>query len=139
MKIVEKKCPNCHANLEFDVGERNVKCPSCRRAYAIEYDKDFVDPEVQVKAKDIQLKILDDFEKSRRFSKVIFVLVFIFATAIIATTVVMAIHGFSEYNETKKRIEQERIEQEAENEKFRQDQDEVEEMIKDQIRKQMQE
>ena len=82
MKIVEKKCPNCHANLEFDVGEQNVKCPSCRRAYAIEYDKDFVDPEVQLKAKDIQLKMLDDFSKARSFHKVYFIVVLVIAAII---------------------------------------------------------
>ena len=38
MKIVEKKCPNCGGNLDFKVGERDVKCESCRRKFAIEYD-----------------------------------------------------------------------------------------------------
>ena len=40
MKIFEKKCPNCSANLEFKVGERDVKCPNCRRTFAVEYDQD---------------------------------------------------------------------------------------------------
>lgn len=38
MKIVEKKCPNCGANLDFRVGERDVTCGHCRRKYAVEYD-----------------------------------------------------------------------------------------------------
>lgn len=38
MKIVEKKCPNCGANLDFKVGERDVTCGHCRRKYAVEYD-----------------------------------------------------------------------------------------------------
>jgi|GEM_PF-1265685 uncharacterized Zn finger protein (UPF0148 family) len=38
MKIVEKKCPNCGANLDFKVGERDVVCNHCRRKYAVQYD-----------------------------------------------------------------------------------------------------
>ena len=42
MKIIEKKCPNCGANLDFQVGERDIQCKSCRRKYAVEYgDVDF--------------------------------------------------------------------------------------------------
>lgn len=40
MKILEKKCPNCGANLDFKVGERDVVCKSCRRKYAVEYGVD---------------------------------------------------------------------------------------------------
>lgn len=38
MKLVEKKCPNCGANLDFKVGERDVTCAHCRRKYAVQYD-----------------------------------------------------------------------------------------------------
>ena len=53
MKIIEKKCPNCGANLEYKVGERDVHCKKCRRDFAVEYDENIVDPEVYLKAKDI--------------------------------------------------------------------------------------
>lgn len=105
MKIVEKKCPNCHANLEFDVGEANVKCPSCRRAYAIEYDKDFVDPEVQLKAKDIQLKLLDNFDKSLKFGKVIMAAVFVVTFVIIAFSVIFAIQINKDFRDSRKEFE----------------------------------
>ncbi|MCR5572424.1 MAG: Trm112 family protein [Candidatus Saccharibacteria bacterium] len=117
MKIIEKKCPNCHANLEFDVGEQNVKCPSCRRAFAIEYDKDFVDPEVQLKAKDIQLKMLDDITKVRSFHKAFFIPILVFAAVIIGVTVFLAISGYRDYKSTKDEIETSRqraIEEESE-------------------------
>ncbi len=122
MKIIEKKCPNCHANLEFDVGEQNVKCPSCRRAFAIEYEKDFVDPEVQLKAKDIQLKMLDDITKARSFGKVFFVFVIAFAAIIIGLTVFLAINGYQDYKDTKDEIEtsRQRALEEAEEFKERQ-------------------
>ena len=38
MKIIEKKCPNCGANLDFKVGERDITCKSCRRKFAVQYD-----------------------------------------------------------------------------------------------------
>jgi len=140
MKIVEKKCPNCHANLEFDVGEQNVKCPSCRRAFAIEYDKDFVDPEVQLKAKDIQLKMLDDFSKARSFNKVFFIVVLVIAAIIFCATIFLAIDGYKEYKDTKNDIETSeeewRARQKAEDEKYEQKQKEVEDAIKEQIEKQ---
>ena len=93
MKIFEKKCPNCNANLEFKVGERDTVCPHCRRTYAVEYDQDkFVDPEVQLKAKDIQLKLMDDYMKARSFSKVFFVIVLVITIGMMAFGVVMFIN-----------------------------------------------
>jgi hypothetical protein len=38
MKFVEKKCPNCGANLKFEAGERNATCESCRREFVVQYD-----------------------------------------------------------------------------------------------------
>lgn len=38
MKIVEKKCPNCGASLDFKVGERDIVCDHCRRKFAVKYD-----------------------------------------------------------------------------------------------------
>ena len=38
MKIVEKKCPNCGAVLDFKVGERDIACSHCRRKFAVQYD-----------------------------------------------------------------------------------------------------
>ena len=146
MKIIEKKCPNCHSNLEFDVGEVNVKCPSCRREYMIEYDKDFVDPEVQLKAKDIQLKLLDDFEKTRRFSRVVFLFVFLIATVVIILTIFFAVNGYKEYFESQKSFEQTRLENEKRSEEFRREMeqrqsenDDLYNAMKDEIDRQIEE
>lgn len=39
MKLVEKTCPNCGANLEFNFGDKEVKCKYCNKSYLIEgYD-----------------------------------------------------------------------------------------------------
>lgn len=146
MKIVEKKCPNCHANLEFNAGESNVKCKNCRREYMIEYDRDFIDPEVQLKAKDIQLKLLDDFEKTRRFSRGVFFVVFVFATVIILLTIFFAVNGYTEYFKSQKSFEQTRLEDEKRSEEFRREMeqrqaegDEFYNSMKDEIDRQIEE
>ncbi len=102
MKIFEKKCPNCNANLEFKVGEQDIVCPHCRRTYAVEYDQTrFIDPEVQLKAKDIQLKLMDDYMKARSFSKVFFVIVLIIMIG-------MTVFGIFMYINAKNGMEQQR-------------------------------
>lgn len=36
MRIIEKKCPNCGANLEFNVGDKETKCKYCNTGFIIE-------------------------------------------------------------------------------------------------------
>ena len=65
MKIIEKKCPNCGGNLDFKVGERDVRCESCRRKFAVEYDTDLNDMTEKamdaLKAADISLRPVRKF------------------------------------------------------------------------------
>ena len=115
MKIFEKKCPNCSANLEFKVGERDVKCPNCRRTFAVEYDQDkFIDPEVQLKAKDIQLKLMDDYLKARSFSKVFIVIVAVLMVGMLVFGVTMAIKAEKESDQRRQEIIEEQKAQEEE-------------------------
>lgn len=100
MNIVEKKCPNCNANLEFKVGEKDVKCPHCRRAFAIEYDRE-IDPEIQMKAKDITLKVMKDFEQSRKFSKVFFAFFIVIFIAMFGFASFMIVRGFIETEQSR--------------------------------------
>lgn len=47
MKIIEKKCPNCGAGLEFDNNAKSCKCEYCKRSFVIEReanDRDFYSP-----------------------------------------------------------------------------------------------
>ncbi len=39
MKLIEKKCPNCGASLEFGDNDKSCKCTYCHRAFEIERDK----------------------------------------------------------------------------------------------------
>lgn len=38
MKLIEKKCPNCGANLSFDENDKVTKCDYCKREFEIERD-----------------------------------------------------------------------------------------------------
>ena len=40
MKLIEKKCPNCGASLEFSETDKSCKCQYCHRAFEIERDND---------------------------------------------------------------------------------------------------
>lgn len=50
MKLVEKKCPNCGANLLFDKKDSEVICKYCKTGYEIERDntdliEDIINPD----------------------------------------------------------------------------------------------
>lgn len=36
MRLIEKKCPNCGAGLEFEENDKSCKCDYCKRSYIIE-------------------------------------------------------------------------------------------------------
>ncbi|MBQ6323334.1 MAG: hypothetical protein IJI22_00700 [Bacilli bacterium] len=38
MRLIEKKCPNCGASLEFNDTDKSCKCQYCHRAFEIERD-----------------------------------------------------------------------------------------------------
>lgn len=122
MKIVEKKCPNCGANLDFKVGERDVTCAHCRRKYAVEYDGvDFSKlSEDAVKAlKDIDINLIKPFAK---FFKVYAGI--IFGIAIVGIIFVFTILIFSFKSERRMHEEYQQKVQESQEEYDR----EVEEM-----------
>ena len=101
MKIIEKKCPNCGGNLDFKVGERDVKCESCRRKFAVEYDADIND--LSEKAMDA-LKSADiSLRPVRRMFLVIFGVFFIIVAAMITISIIAMINSRNEFN---KKVEQ---------------------------------
>ena len=36
MRLIEKTCPKCGANLEFEPGAKEVKCSYCNKGFIIE-------------------------------------------------------------------------------------------------------
>lgn len=102
MKILEKKCPNCGANLDFKVGERDVVCKSCRRKYAIEYGVDDLsqlsDKAMEaLKAADISLRPVHKF-------MVIFIAIFIGLSVLM--TVFSIIQMTNSRNKFNEKVEQ---------------------------------
>ena len=84
MKIIEKKCPNCGANLDFEVGERDIQCGSCRRKFAVEYgdiDLDQLSKKAEnaLKAADISLR------PARRM--MVFIIIAFIVLAIVGTVI----------------------------------------------------
>ena len=43
MRLIEKKCPNCGADLSFDENDKSCKCEYCKRQFEIERDLDDVE------------------------------------------------------------------------------------------------
>lgn len=43
MRLIEKKCPNCGATLEFSENDKSCKCNYCKRGFEIERDTDNLD------------------------------------------------------------------------------------------------
>lgn len=87
MKIIEKKCPNCGANLDFKVGERDIQCASCRRKYAVEYGNVDFD-QLSKKAKDALEAADINLRPARRMMVAIFV---VFIILLIVGAVISAI------------------------------------------------
>lgn len=105
MKIIEKKCPNCGGNLDFKVGERDVKCESCRRKFAVEYDADISD--LSEKAMDM-LKAADvSLRPVRRVFIVFFCAFFLIVAVAITMSVISMINSRNEFNKKYEQSQQE--------------------------------
>jgi len=91
MKLVEKKCPNCGAKLNFNETDKNCKCEYCKSAFEIERDITKEDLLNQFDLKPLK-KISIIFYV---IFAVIFVLVAVFITSI-------SIHIFKETNTVRK-------------------------------------
>ncbi|MBR5669782.1 hypothetical protein IKX12_01750 [Candidatus Saccharibacteria bacterium] len=105
MKIIEKKCPNCGGNLDFKVGERDVKCESCRRKFAVEYDADISD--LSEKAMDM-LKAADvSLRPVRRVFIVFFCAFFLIVAVAITMSVISMINSRNEFNKRYEQSQQE--------------------------------
>jgi len=105
MKIIEKRCPNCGGSLDFKVGERDVRCESCRRKFTIEYDANLA--ELSEKAKEA-LKAADiNLRPMRAALLVIFLAFFIIVATTISITIVTIINSRNELDERAKQSQQE--------------------------------
>ena len=77
MKLIEKKCPNCGAGLEFKDSDKSCKCSHCGSSFEIERDKNVEDLVDQ-----FDLKPIDKAFSILSF--VIFIVIFAVAACFIA-------------------------------------------------------
>lgn len=101
MKIIEKKCPNCGGNLDFKVGERDVRCESCRRKFAVEYDTDLNNMTEKamdaLKAADISLRPV------RKFMLAMIIGFFVIVAIAVTFSIIHMVNSRAEFN---KKVEQ---------------------------------
>ena len=58
MKLIEKKCPNCGANINFNSNDKEVKCSYCDTVFTIERDVTNIDEAIE-KGKENLDKVLN--------------------------------------------------------------------------------
>lgn len=51
MKLIQKKCPSCGAEIKFDKNEKEVTCKYCNASFQVEKDltdmvEDMIDPDM---------------------------------------------------------------------------------------------
>lgn len=88
MRLIEKKCPNCGADLEFDENAKSCKCSYCKRSFEIERD-----------VNDLE-KINLVFDKVQKPVKAIFLIPFIFVAVIIILITLSIIFGATRQSKT---------------------------------------
>ncbi len=99
MKIIEKKCPNCGANLKFKAGEHNAHCESCRRDFVIEYE---VDDAGNLSDTFDLTPAMTIFGKIFAIHSVIIVLISVVMIIAIAFGIFQAINSFNSINERRR-------------------------------------
>ena len=81
MKLIEKKCPNCGADLEFDKDDTEITCKYCHTCYEIQRDGDLDDLVKNVfDANDFILhrKMVQNFSKGIMiFTMIVFIFIFV--------------------------------------------------------------
>ena len=68
MKLIEKKCPNCGASLEFNENDKSCVCNYCHRSFEIERDTSKLD-----ELKEAQY-VLNEIMKKNTFSPFFFII-----------------------------------------------------------------
>lgn len=95
MKIIEKKCPNCGADLEFKIDDKEAKCKYCNSEFIIENNN--VNSN-KINASDITLKYVKTFTKIH-FAVTIIASIIIFVIFIIVGVNIFNFHknGFDSF------------------------------------------
>ena len=77
MKLIQKKCPNCGANLEFDKEDKEVNCKYCNTTFLIDKDDNNLLDALNPEFFNLQRK------RVQRMSSIVFIFSFIIFIIII--------------------------------------------------------
>ena len=89
MKLIEKKCPKCGADLSFDINSKEVTCNYCKTSFEIDRSDDISN--LVNEASNLVNGVInpDIFKLHAKMSKgITFVGIFIFAIALIIFLVI---------------------------------------------------
>lgn len=109
MKLIEKKCPNCGANLEFSENDKNCTCSYCHRSFEIERDQNDLNEYIlniisSEDAKKIAKTGLNIFATTSIMSIIVSIFIFIIAIGLFGFIF------FSAFKEMNKKEEKEKVE-----------------------------
>ena len=93
MKLIEKKCPNCGANLEFKDSDKSCKCSHCGSSFEIERDKSIDDLFDQFDLKPVEKAFSAFFAFSFIESAIIFIVVAVIIGIIIFGIISSGVFG----------------------------------------------
>ena len=82
MKLIEKKCPNCGASLEFSETAKSCKCDYCHRTFEIERDNNGIN---------IDFNLSELEAPAKAISKVFIIISIIFAVIFVSVAVIIGI------------------------------------------------
>lgn len=91
MKLFEKSCPNCGAELKFNLNDKEVTCNYCRKSYVIEKDND---APKELSSEDFQFNEIAGAVKT--FSIIHFIITFFIIVFIIGVTIFIFINANSQ-------------------------------------------
>ena len=94
MKLVEKKCPKCGADLSFSKDSKEVTCTYCKSSFTVEKDKmDLINEMIDPEAFKLHFKMINNFQKGFFFVWIFIFAVILIMFILIASNVIPKIFG----------------------------------------------
>lgn len=95
MRLIEKKCPNCGAGLEFKEEDKSCKCSYCHRSFEIERDNNLnvsdISEQFILKELEKNMEIANKLLNKMSFNSIPFIIVFCSAWLVIIGIIIYAI------------------------------------------------
>ncbi len=97
MNLIEKKCPNCGASLEFSDTDKSCKCNYCHRAFEIERNNQPENSDLDI-SQQFVLNEFNEVTKGFKLFHMFFVIMFIIVAAFIGFCFFQVFRGFRDDN-----------------------------------------